>query len=118
MFSYGFSSVELRLGNEGLPMASLVWKHGKSKSEAVTDIRAALAELGYDKHVTWSEANAEARYGPFASLIHVKGRVTEDLVILDKCGGAFGAMAMDRCRKVLERVFPRGEQPNPNAGNN
>ena len=99
-------------------MASLVWKHGKSKSEAVTDIRAALEELGYDKHVTWSDAKAEVRYGPFASLIHVKGRVTEDLVILDKCGGVYGAKAKDRFRKVFERMFPRGEQPTPNAENN
>ena len=91
-------------------MAVLVWKHGKTNAEAVTAIQAALKESGYDGSVTWSGARAEARYGPFASLVHVKGEVTDDAIVLDKCGGLAGGAVLSRCRELLGRLFPGGEQ--------
>jgi len=91
-------------------MAALIWKHGKSKAEAVAAIRAALKESGYEGSVKWDGVKLEARYGPFASVVHVKGEVTDDAIILDKCGGLAGGRVLSRCRELLERHFPGGEQ--------
>jgi hypothetical protein len=91
-------------------MAVLTWKHGKSRDEAVAAIQAALKESGHDGLVTWDGAKAEARYGPFASIVHAKGEVTPDAVVLEKCGGLAGGPVLRRCRELLERLFPGGDQ--------
>jgi hypothetical protein len=93
-------------------MPVLTWKHGRSRDEAIATIRAALKNSGYDGSVTWDGAKAEARYGPFASIVHAKGEVTADAVVLEKCGGLAGGPVLQRCRELLERLFPGGEQAN------
>jgi hypothetical protein len=94
-------------------MAVLVWKHGQSAAEALAAIQAALKEAGYDGAVSWDGARAEARYGPFASILHAKGEVTEDAVVLEKCGGLAGGTVLKRCQELLQRLFPGGEQAEP-----
>ena len=90
-------------------MAVLTWKHGRSKEEAVAAIQAALAESGYAGSVTWTGVKAEARYGPFASVVHAKGEVTDDAVVIEKCGGLAGGPVLTRCRELFARLFPGGE---------
>ena len=90
-------------------MAVLVWKHGKSKAEALAAIQGALEDTRYASSVTWDGARAEARYGPFASVIHATGEVTEEVIILEKCGGLVGGLVLSRCREMLEQLFPGGE---------
>ena len=91
-------------------MAVLVWKHGKTNAKAIAAIKAALKESGYAGSVTWSGSSVEARYGPFASVVHVMGEVTDDAVVLDKCGGLAGRTVLSRCRELLARLFPSGEE--------
>jgi hypothetical protein len=91
-------------------MAVLIWKHSKSKTEALDAIRTGLEDSGYHGSVTWNGAMAEARFGPFASIVHAKGEVTDDAVILEKCGGLVGGAVLRRCRELLEQLFPGGEQ--------
>ena len=110
MVASGALRMPLTFGRGGIPMAVLVWKHGKSKAQALDAIRTALKDSGYDGSVTWEGAKAEARYGPFASVVHAKGEVTENAVILEKCGGVVGGAVLRRCRDLLERLFPGGEQ--------
>jgi hypothetical protein len=92
-------------------VAVLIWKHGKPKPEAVAAIRTALKESGHDGSVKWDGTKLEARSGPFASIVHVKAEVTDDALILEKCGGLAGGRVLSRCRELLERLFPGGEQP-------
>ena len=91
-------------------MAALIWKHGKTKAEVVEAVRRAITEAGYDTSVKWDGAKLEARVGPFASIVHVKGEVTDDAIVLDKCGGLAGGRVLSRCRELLERLLPGGEQ--------
>jgi hypothetical protein len=91
-------------------VAVLTWKHGRSKDDALAAIKAALTETGHEGSVTWSGTSAEARYGPFASVVHVKGVVTDDEVLIEKCGGLAGRPVLTRCRELLARLFPDGEQ--------
>jgi hypothetical protein len=91
-------------------MAVLTWKHGRSRDEAIAAIKAALKESGHDGSVTWDGAKAEARYGPFASIVHARGEVTDEAVVLVKCGGVAGGAVLKRCRELLGRLFPGGEQ--------
>jgi hypothetical protein len=42
-------------------MAALVWKHGRSKAEALSAIRSAVAASGHAKSVKWDGAKLEAR---------------------------------------------------------
>jgi hypothetical protein len=92
-------------------MAVLTWKHGRSRDEAVAEIKAALKESGHEGSVTWDGARAEARYGPFASIVHVVGEVTDHAVVLDKCGGVAGHRVLEKGREMLEKLFPGGDQP-------
>ena len=91
-------------------MAVLTWSHGRSKDDALAAIKAALKDTGHEGSVTWSGTSAEARYGPFASVVHVKGVVTDDVVLIEKCGGLAGGPVLTRCRELLGRLFPGGEQ--------
>jgi hypothetical protein len=91
-------------------MAVLVWKHERSKAEALAAIQAALKDSGYGGSVKWDGAEVEARYGPFASVVHAKGEVTDDAVVLHKCGGVAGGPVLRRCRELLEGLFPGGEE--------
>jgi hypothetical protein len=97
-------------GQGGDSMAALVWKHGKSKADALAEIQSAIKESGYDGSVNWDGAKAEACYGPFASFVHVKGEVTDDAVVLQKCSGLVGGIVIKRCRELLGQLFPDGEQ--------
>ena len=91
-------------------MAVLVWQHGRTKAEALAALRSALAASGYEKSVKWDGTKAEARSGPFASVVHAKGEVTDEAVVLEKCGGLAGGVVLRRCREMLGRLFPGGEQ--------
>jgi hypothetical protein len=91
-------------------MAVLVWKHGKSKAEALGALQAALKDSGYGGSVAWDGPRAEARYGPFASVLHAVGEVTDDAVVLEKCGGLAGGAVLKQCQELLRRLFPGGEQ--------
>ncbi len=89
-------------------MSVLTWNHGRAKDEAVAALKAALKEAGHDGSVAWSGNKAEARYGLFASVLHAKGEVTDDAVVIEKCGGLAGGPVLTRCRELLERLFPGG----------
>jgi hypothetical protein len=100
------------------PIAVLTWRHGRSKADAVAAIKAALRDAGHDDSVSWSDTAAEARYGPFASVVHVRGEVTDEAVVIEECGGLLGGTVLERLREMLARLFPAGsvsgsEQANP-----
>ena len=92
-------------------MAVLEWKHGKTPPEAVAVIRAAVKVAGFDGSVKWSGHSFEARSGPFASVAHVTGAVTDDAAVIEKCGGLIGGRVLAKCRVLLEGLFPGGEVP-------
>jgi hypothetical protein len=73
-------------------------------------VKAALKESGREEAVAWNGAKAEARYGPFASIVNAKGEITDDVITLEKCGGVAGSLVLGKCRELLERLFPGGEQ--------
>ncbi len=91
-------------------MAVLIWKHGKSKTDALAAIQAELEEHGYSDSVKWEGAKAKASFGPLGSIIRVKGEVTDDVVRLEKCSGLARKVVLKGCRKMLKRLFPGGEQ--------
>ena len=91
-------------------MAVLVWKHGTTKRKALAALKAALAKSGYAEAVTWDGSRAEARSGPLAAVLKARGKVTDEAVVLNKCGGLAGKVVRRRCRKVLARLFPDGAE--------
>jgi hypothetical protein len=90
-------------------MAVLVWKHGKTRDEARSIIQAEVRRLGYDQKVMWSGDSATASVA-WGAVLSASGKVTDEAIILDKCGGAVGGIVLARCRELLERIFPDGEQ--------
>lgn len=92
-------------------MSDLVWKHGKTREEAKAIIQAELKQLGYDGKVTWDADSASASVG-WGTILNASGRITDDTIILEKCGGAVGGIVLSKCREMLVRVFPGGEQVN------
>lgn len=90
-------------------MSLLVWKHGKSKAEAIADVKAALEKKGYVKHVTWKGGHLRARYRRFfITLVDVIGEVTDEAIIIEKNDGQLHDTATRECKKMLSRLFPDG----------
>ena len=90
-------------------MAVLVWKHGTSKAEAARAVRAALDRAGHGGAVTWSGTRLKARVGPFGSVVSLEGEVTDEYVVIDRCGGLAGGRVLAKCRDSLAGLFPGGE---------
>jgi hypothetical protein len=91
-------------------MPVLIRKHGTTKDAAIARIQAAIRDAGYDRAVTWTGDHAEVRYGPFASLVHGKGLVTAESVILESCRGLASGPVLRVCRTVMNELFPDGER--------
>jgi hypothetical protein len=86
-------------------MAVLVRKHGTTATNARDAIQAEIRQMGYESYVTWqgNEATASAGMG---LLLKVRGHITEESVIIDKCRGGIGDLVLGKCREMLERLFP------------
>jgi hypothetical protein len=91
-------------------MVALIWRHGRSKAEALAALQSALAESGHGGVAKWDGSKVEARYGPFATGLHARGEVTDEAVVLERCGGLLGGLVLARCRELLDRLFPGGEE--------
>jgi hypothetical protein len=90
-------------------MAVLVWKHGTTADAAGEAIRAELDRLGHGGKVKWTGDEASASVG-WGLVLSAAGRVTDEAVVLDTCGGAVGGLVLAKCRELLARLFPDGEQ--------
>jgi hypothetical protein len=88
-------------------MSLLVWKHGTTTAAAREAIQEELRKLGHDGKVTWKgdEATASLALG---TMLGVRGKVTDEAILLDKCGGALGGVVLRKCREMLLRLFPSG----------
>jgi hypothetical protein len=94
---------------EAVAMPALVWMHGKAATHARDAIQAELRRLGYDSYVAWHDNEAHASVG-MGWILDARGSVTDVSVILLKCGGGIGGLVLGKCKEVLERLFPGGEQ--------
>ena len=90
-------------------MAVLRWRHGKSASEARDLMQKELNTAGYSDRVKWSRDEFSASVGPFGAGLSIKGKITDQEAVLDKCGGIFGGQALKQIREILTRLFPGGE---------
>ena len=88
----------------------MIREHGTTKEAAIETIQAALRAAGYERAVTWTGDRAEARYGPFASLVRATGHVTDERIYLDSCRGLARGPVVRVCRTLLTELFPGGEQ--------
>jgi hypothetical protein len=86
-------------------MSVLVRRHGTTATNARDVIQAEIRQMGYDSYVIWqgNEATASAGMG---LLLNLRGHITEESVIIDKCGGGIGNLVLGKCREMLERLFP------------
>jgi len=89
-------------------MAVLVWKHGTTKAAARQAVMEELQQLGVADKVKWSGDRGSASIG-LGVILNASGEITDDAVVLEKSGGAVGPMVVQRCRELLERLFPGGE---------
>jgi len=79
-----------------------------TRGEAASAVRGAIRKAGYDRSVAWSGDRFEARAGPFASVAHVRGEVTDDAAVIHTCRGLAGGQVLAKCRELLARLFPSG----------
>jgi len=90
-------------------VAALVWKHGTSKAEARAAILAELKRLGHDGKVSWADFAATARVGPWGTILDARGEITDEVILVEKCGGLVGAAVLRECKVMLGRLFPGGD---------
>ena len=86
-------------------MSVLVMKHGTTATDARNAIQAKIRELGYDSWVIWQDNEATASAG-MGLLLDMRGHITDESVIIDKCGGGIGRRVLDRCQEIFEQLFP------------
>ena len=91
-------------------MAELRWRHGKSASEMSDLVKQHLAKSDQLDKVKWDGDAFSASVG-LGLALSVKGRITDDEIIIDKCGGIGGAIALAKIRETLQKAFPSGEIP-------
>lgn len=92
-------------------MPLLTWKHGTTRAEAKDAIVEELRKLGFEKNASWKDNEFTASVGWGQVVLGMSGNVTDDEIILNKCSGALGSTVLSKCREMLERAFPGGEQP-------
>jgi hypothetical protein len=92
-------------------MAVLRWQTGKPASEARELIQKQLEKTGYGDQVTW-DGNAFTASIGMGFMLDIAGTVNDQEVILEKCGGMSGDMALGKLKKMFEYLFPGGEQSN------
>lgn len=80
--------------------------HKCTQAVALGKVKQEVVRSGYDKYVEWTGSKAEARVGPFATMVNVKGEVTDSEVVVEKSSGAFGGKALSEIKKLLETLFP------------
>lgn len=90
-------------------MAVLLWRTGKPASEAQTMIQQQLEKTGYGDQVTW-DGNAFTASIGMGFMLDIAGTVNDQEVVLEKCGGMSGDMALSKLKKMFEYLFPGGEQ--------
>ena len=89
-------------------MKALHWKHGKSFSEINSLVQQYLASSGYLDKVKWDGHSFSASVGMGVAL-SIKGQITEDEIIIERCGGVGGPVALSKIRETLQKAFPNGE---------
>jgi hypothetical protein len=75
-------------------MSVLAWKHGTTATNARNAIQAKIRELGYGSWVIWQANEATASAG-MGLLLNLRGHVTDESVIIDKCRGGIGGRVLD-----------------------
>ncbi|HMO35589.1 MAG TPA: hypothetical protein PKA06_06065 [Gemmatales bacterium] len=90
-------------------MAVLRWKTGKPADEARELIQKQLEKTGYGDQVNWEGSDFKASVA-MGFMLDVAGSVNDQEVVLEKCGGMSGDMALGKLKKMFEYLFPGGEQ--------
>jgi hypothetical protein len=90
-------------------MAVLRWKTGKPATEARDMIQKQLEKTGYGDQVTWDGLSFTASVA-MGFMLDIAGSVNDQEVLLEKCGGMSGDMALGKLKKMFEYLFPGGEQ--------
>lgn len=90
--------------------AVLMWKHGMTKASAIDTLKNELRSLGYANYVKWDGGEARARVTRFFfRIIDARGRVTDDLIVIERCRGMAAGEVLKRCRELFQKAFPGGE---------
>jgi hypothetical protein len=88
----------------------LIWKHGTTKAAAIDTLKNEIRKLGYANYVKWDGDEARARVTRFFfKIIDARGRVTDDMVVIERCRGMASGEGVSRCRAILQKAFPGGE---------
>lgn len=90
-------------------MAVLRWRTGKPAGEAQQMIQQQLEKTGYGDQVSWAGNTFTASIA-MGFMLDIAGTVNDQEVVLEKCGGMSGEMALGKLKKMFEYLFPGGEQ--------
>lgn len=90
--------------------AVLIWKHGTTKAAAIDTLKNELRRLGYGNYVKWDGGEARARVTRFFfRIVDARGRVTDDMIVIERCRGMASGEVLKRCRELFQKTFPGGE---------
>jgi hypothetical protein len=88
-------------------MPVVTWKHRTTKEAAKSAVQAELIRLGHGNDVVWKDFELTARVG-FGAILNVRGMITNQEVVIEKCTGAMGGALLRECNDLLEKLFPGG----------
>jgi hypothetical protein len=89
-------------------MPVLVWKHGTTKQEARTFIKAEPRKLGHDGRVTWEEFTATACVGPLGIILDAAGQIPEEDLRLERWGVLSAVWSYERAARSWPSGSPAG----------
>ena len=87
---------------------ALVWQHGTTRDAAKTAVINELENLGYANEVHWRNYKGSVSVA-MGVVLSVKGYISDDAIVIEKCSGAYSAQVLNETRAILARLFPGGD---------
>lgn len=87
---------------------ALVWQHGTTRDAAKNAVVNELENLGYANEVHWRNYKGSVSVA-MGVVLSVKGYISDDAIVIEKCSGAYSAQVLSETRAILARLFPGGD---------
>ena len=91
--------------------AALIWQHGTTREAAKNAVVNELESLGYANEVHWRNYKGSVSVA-LGVVLSVKGYISDDAIVIEKCSGAYSAQVLSETRIILARLFPGGDYYN------
>jgi hypothetical protein len=86
-------------------MEALRWQHGQTADAVRSTIEEQLIRAGYPDKLKW-QGNAFSAAVGFGTVLKVQGQITDRDIVIERCDGFLGNIALKKIQDTLPTLFP------------